>query len=105
MDKIGRWSFIIGLVLAVLAGLVPQAAWVTWVLIVLGLVVGFLNVTGKESQGFLLAAIALALSASAVQAVPFIGGSATNILSYVVTFISAAMLVVAVKVILETTKN
>lgn len=47
-----------------------RASWVAWVLAILGLVVGFLNVTGDESQGFLLAVIALTLAASATTPQP-----------------------------------
>ena len=97
MDKmIGRWLFIAGLVLAVLVGLfLPQAAWATWVLAVIGLVVGFFNVAEEETMGFLIAALALNVSASAFQGVPFVGSFLTNILGYVVAFVSGAMLVVA----------
>lgn len=97
MDKmIGRWLFIAGLVLAVLVGLfLPQAAWATWVLAVIGLVVGFFNVAEEETMGFLIAALALNVSASAIQGVPFVGSFLTNILGYVVAFVSGAMLVVA----------
>ena len=73
MDKLGRWLFLAGLILAVLAGLFLNFGWVTWVLAILGIVVGFMNVSGTETQRFLLAAVALMLSASAVQNVPFVG--------------------------------
>lgn len=97
MDKmIGRWLFIAGLVLAVLTGLfLPQAAWATWVLAVIGLIVGFFNIAKEEMTGFLIAAIALNVSASALQGVPFVGSYLTNILGFVVAFVSGAMLVVA----------
>jgi hypothetical protein len=92
---IGRWLFIAGLVLAVVAGIFLQAAWATWILAVLGLVVGFFNITEEETKGFLIAAIALNVSASAFQGVPYVGSFVTNILGYVVAFVSGAMLVVA----------
>jgi len=96
MDKmIGRWLFIAGLVLAVIAGLFIQAAWATWVLAVIGLIVGFFNVAEEETMGFLIAAIALNVSASAFQGVPYVGSFLTNILGFVVAFVSGAMLVVA----------
>ncbi len=62
---IGRWAFIIAAVLAIIAGLIPTMGAntaVAWALVILGLVVGFLNITEKESSGFLIAAIALLLS-------------------------------------------
>lgn len=101
LATVGKWAFIAGLVLAVLAGLVVQAPWVVWVLLVLGIIVGLLNVTGEETQGFLLAAIALTLSAAALNAIPFIGGVLTNMLSYLAAFAAGAMVVVALKSLFE----
>ena len=52
-QKIGHYSFIGGVIIAVVLGLVPAAtlgtaaAWLASLLVILGLVVGFLNVTGK----------------------------------------------------------
>ena len=63
----------------------------------LGLIVGFLNVSDKESQTFLLAAIALIVSANAVGAIPYIGESMTRIIANLVLFLGGAVLVVAVK--------
>ena len=106
MEKVGRWAFIAGLVLAVLAGLVVvDVYWVTWVLAILGLVVGFLNISTKETQGFLLPAVALALSASAVRSLPVVGFVLTNILENALIFIAAAMLVVAIRALLETARG
>ena len=65
--KIGRWAFIIAVVLAVLAGVVASLqtmAAVPWILVILGLVVGLLNITEKESTGFLVATVALLLSSA-----------------------------------------
>jgi len=106
LDTVGRWAFIAGIVVAVLAGLfVVGVSWVTWVLAILGLVVGFLNVSTTEPQRFLLAAVALTLSASAVLSLPVVGFVLTNILANVLIFIAAAMLVVAIRALLETAKG
>lgn len=105
MQHVGKWAFIVGLVLAVLAGIGFNQPWFAWLLALLGLIVGFLNVTAGETQGFLLAAIGLMLSANAVQGIPFVGGSATQILSNVVAFIAAAVLVVALRALFETVRD
>ena len=76
-----------------------------WVIAILGLVVGFLNVTAEESQGFLLAAVALILSATSILAIPILGAIITIIVANVVAFIAPAMLVVALKVLLDTAKD
>ena len=105
MDKIGKWTFVGGFVLAVAAGLGVQAPWLPWVLAVLGLVVGILNVTGEESRGFLIAAIGLMLSATAVQSIPYAGELVTRVLSNVIAFIAAAALVVSLKAVFETARD
>ena len=104
MAQVGKWAFIAGLVIAVLAGIGFQQPWFLWALAVLGLIVGFLNVTSGETQRFLLAAIGLMLSASAIRTIPYVGDKVTGILVYLVAFIAAAMLVVALKVLLETAR-
>ena len=55
MALVGKCAFVVGLVIAVAGGLGFEQAWFGWVLAVLGLIVGFLNVNDKESQTFLLA--------------------------------------------------
>lgn len=104
MKQAGKYAFIAGLVLAVLAGFV-DLSWVWWVLAVLGLIVGFLNVTASEMRGFLLAAIGLILSASSIQQLPYIGDQLTIILSNVVVFIGPAVLVVALKSLFATARD
>ncbi len=104
MDQIGKYAFIAGVVLAAVAGFIEQP-WVWWVLAVLGLVVGFLNVTGEETRGFLLAAIGLILSASSIQQLPFIGETLTVIMGNIVVFIGPAVLLVALKSLFEVAKD
>ncbi len=105
MGQVGKWAFIGGIVLAVVAAFVSQTTWIYWVLAVLGLVVGFLNVTSEETKGFLLSAVALILSASAVQGIPLVGEMVTSIMGNLVAFMSAAVLVVALKSLFETAKD
>lgn len=105
MGQVGKWAFIGGIVLAVVAAFVTQTAWIYWVLAVLGLVVGFLNVTAEETKGFLLSAVALILSASAVQGIPLVGEMVTRVMGNLVAFMSAAVLVVALKSLFETARD
>ena len=105
MAKIGKYAFIAGLIISALAGFGLTASWVPWVLAALGLIVGFLNVGDKEVQTFMLASIALILSASALVLLPFVGGVLTAILGYLIVFIASAVLVVALKALLATAKD
>ena len=105
MGQLGKWAFIVGFVICVVAGVVIAEPWMYWVLAVLGLIVGFMNITAAETQGFLLASIALMLSATSIIAIPFIGLAVTAVLANVVVFISAAVLVVAVTSLFEIAKD
>ncbi len=104
MGQAGRYAFLAGIVLAGLAGFVTLD-WIWWVLALLGVVVGLLNITAEETRAFLIAAIALVLSASSIRQLPYIGETITSILGNLVVFISPAMLVVAVKSLFETAKD
>jgi hypothetical protein len=102
---VGKWAFIAGLVIAVLAGLFFQPAWAIWVLAILGVIVGLLNVTAEETRGFLLASIALTLSATALNTIPVIGRALSYVLPFVVAFVAGAMIVVALKELFATARK
>ncbi|MBI4451809.1 AtpZ/AtpI family protein [Candidatus Woesearchaeota archaeon] len=111
MEKqIGKYSFIAGVVIAVLLGLAIkqlEAAqdWLFTILVLLGLVVGFLNVSGKETKDFLLVTVALVVVAYIAGAqmdmwkseVQFVGKYLSGIFSNIVAFVVPASVVVALK--------
>lgn len=101
-EAIGRWAFIVGLVISVIAGFFDLGVYGLPALVVLGLIVGFLNVTGEEVQKFLLGTIALMLVGSALHTTlgTFVGG----ILSAFVSFVAGAALIVALKEVYTITK-
>jgi len=103
--KIGKWAFILGLVIAVLAGLFFQPDWAIWVLAALGVIVGLLNVTAEDTRGFLLAAIALTLSATALNTLPIVGTAFSYILPFVVAFVAGATIVVALKELYQAARS
>ncbi len=105
MRQLGKWAFIVGFVICVVAGLVIAEPWMYWVLAVLGLIVGVMNITAAETQGFLIASIALMLSATSVIAIPFVGVAVTAVLANVVVFIASAVLIVALKSLFEIAKD
>lgn len=76
-----------------------------WVLALIGVLVGILNVTSAEAESFLLAAIAFAVSASALSGISLVGGIVTNILGYVGAFVSGAAIVIALRVLFTTTRT
>lgn len=100
-SRVGHWAFLIGIVLAIIAGFVPQlqTARVTWILALLGLVVGFLNITSRETRDFLIASVALVIAADAAADIISLGMQSTVILGNVVTFVFPATLLVAFKTV------
>lgn len=100
MSRIGFWAFIIGLILAIVAGIISsQNTIVVIVLIILGLIVGFLNITAKETLLFLAATIALIVVGGVFAPLSLldIGEILDRILAYVATLMAPAAVVVAIK--------
>ena len=109
-NTIGYFAFLLGIIIAIIAGLVYAAGaldtvaegTVALVLVVLGLVVGFLNLMDRDYTTFLLAVIALtaagASGASLVQ-IPYVGLPVARIVYYIGIFVVPAAVVVALKVI------
>ena len=105
MGNLVKWLFLAGLVICIVVGLgLTDKQWVPAVLAVLGVVVGLLNVGAGESSRFLLAAIGLIICASSLNSIPYIGEHVSSIASYLVSFIAAAVVVVAIMSLLETAK-
>jgi len=108
-NKFGHYAFIAGVLLAFIVGLFPLAVakanvqmGVIIVLVLLGLLVGFLNITGKETTQFLVASIALMGGGAALgglKVIPLVGDLIYNILLYIAVFVAPAALVVALKAI------
>jgi len=97
---IGRWAFILGVLLSVLTGLGGRVPALMTTLFILGLIVGFLNVTEKESNSFLVAVIAFLVIGVAGLQLGQLTAIIAAILNNLVIFVSAAALVVSVKQIL-----
>ena len=108
MEKVGRIVFIIGVVVSIIAGFITSY-WIFPILTILGLIVGFLNVTAKEVQSFLLAAIGLviisAFGSDQINALPQIGSTLGRIYVALLTFVSPAAIIVALKAIYSVAKK
>jgi len=104
MSQIGRYLFLGGVILSVVTGLagdfgIPNLGTI---LVVLGAIVGFLNVSGAESRTFLIAGIAFLATASALNGLPAVGDSISGIAANLSAFASPAVLIVAIKSLLTT---
>jgi len=103
---VGFWAFILGLVIAVVVGILAALGMaaaimpaIIIVLIILGLIVGFLNITAKEILLFLVATIALIVVGGvfAPLSVFSVGAILDAILALVATLMAPAAIVAAIK--------
>ena len=97
---VGFWAFIVGLIISVIAGLVlPGNAIVVLILVILGIVIGFLNISPKETQALLLAAIALIVVGNAFAPLKFLGIDTmiAGILAYITVLVAPAAVIAAIK--------
>jgi hypothetical protein len=102
---IGMAAFSIGLVLAIIYGVISRNdASVTLGLVILGIVVGFLNITRREMVLLLLTAVALIVvgkpSFSPLNDLADgLGTSLNGIVSYLAVFMAPAAVITAVRAI------
>ena len=108
MIQAGKWAFIIGVVLAILAGFfnIPNLAIL---MVVLGLIVGFLNIEKSEVQLFLISVTALLIigisSLSALDIFGFeISSWLTTVIGNFIAFVGSAGVVVALKAVYQLSK-
>lgn len=106
-NLLGAWAFLIGVILAVIFGFVPIQVWVIWTLVIIGIIIGLLNITATEAQSFLLAGAVLVIVSSlglgtlagtgigAVGGIGFLGRVLTNML----TLFVPATIIVALKAV------
>jgi hypothetical protein len=100
MSRVGFLAFIIGLVLAVIGGfLSAQNTAIVVILVLLGLIIGLLNISAKEIILFLVATIALIVAGGVFAPLTLmnIGKYLDHILGYVATLMAPAAVVVAIK--------
>ena len=109
-QKLGHYSFIIGVIIAIVLGLaLPLGAQVgsvlTSILVLLGLVVGFMNVSSKATKEFLTISTILVImafagnAATSLQSVLYVGAYLSGIFSALLAFIVPATIIVGLKAI------
>ena len=110
-EEIGKWSFLAGVVIALITGIGAGVGaswavnpWIVLIIVILGLVIGFVNITAKEIQPFLIAALALfAFSMANLEAIntliPYLGSVLNSVVQYVAALVGPAALVVALRAV------
>ncbi len=107
MEKMGEYAFLVGVAVAVIAVLIgsaiPGAEFVPLALVVLGLAVGFLNVSEKETTPFLIAAIALTAAGTSASGtlglIPGVGQTLAKIVNNIAVFVVPGAILVALKAV------
>lgn len=91
---IGLLAFLGGMILAIVGGIwYPDKSGITLALVIMGIIVGVLNITRKEVLPLLIAAIALIVISSTgpFQPLNHFGGSAGDKIDYIVYYLAALM--------------
>lgn len=105
---LGAWAFLIGVILAVIVGLVGLVAtegiWAI-ALVILGIIIGLLNVGGAELKEFLLAGTVLVIVSSLGGGILLGVGYVGPILQALVVLFVPATIVVALKVVFAIAKK
>ncbi len=110
LQAIGSWAFLLGIFVAIIAGALlltdksnPALTTVTSFLVLLGTIVGLLNVTTKETNSFLIASVALVLVSgfgiTVYSDVLKVGPYLQAMLVAILQFVVPATVVVALKAI------
>ncbi|MDD3177915.1 MAG: hypothetical protein PHR26_00170 [Candidatus ainarchaeum sp.] len=108
LQKIGAYAFLLGILISIIFGLISSltnASWVQIVLIVLGLVVGLLNIEDRNISLFLIATIAFIATSTSLNSLPIIGSIFRNVLVNMIHFIAPAALIVSIVAIIRVANN
>jgi hypothetical protein len=115
----GVWAFTIGMFLALFAGLASKwlsdtiNGYVVALLVLMGIAVGFLNVSKEETSSFLMSSVAVMIAlftagqalVTMAASLGIIGEILLSLLSYINMFVFPATIVVAIKSIYALAKD
>ena len=95
IKTIGKWAYLVGLVVAILTGLVGySASWLGLVLILLAVVAGLFYMDPKELTNYGIRYLTLLAATAALSAIPFLGQYITAIAHAMVGFFGPIILTV-----------
>jgi len=110
MTMLGPAAFYIGLVIVVITMFINPSGWLYVVLAILGVIVGLLNITSKESGPFLFATIAFIVAALGMQTLITQAGVAvpkdlTRLAANITVLVGAAAVIIALRAIYEAARG
>ena len=103
---IGGWAFLIGVILALILGLMNLVGgtWAT-LLVLIGLVVGLFNIADEEASPFLMSGAVLIIASALGQNVLSSVTSLNNILNALLTIFVPATIIVAIRNVFSLAKR
>ena len=115
-NLVGAYAFLIGVIFAIIMGLSQKIFSITYsnspyaFLVILGMIIGFLNVGDRDSMTFLIASLSLVIVSGFGQSaliyvsnIPFLS-SLTAILAALLVMFVPATIIVALKVVFNLAK-
>ena len=102
MDNMTKFNlpFLAGIALALIGTFITEVAaqeWFVYALVLVGLIIGFVNVTTKESLKFIVAYIGLSLVSGTMVALPILGEPLTALFANILAVFGPATLVVVIR--------
>jgi hypothetical protein len=110
MTMLGPAAFYIGLLIVVITMFITPSGWLYVVLGILGVIVGLLNITSKESGPFLFATIAFIVAALGMQTLITTAGvvvpkELTRLAANITVLVGAAAVIIALRAIYEAARG
>jgi len=97
-NKLGAWTFLIGAIVAVLFGLLGMIGpGIAWFLVIVGIIVGLLNVGEDEVNSFLMSGAVLIIAAGFGQVTVSAVTIFADILNALLMIFVPATIIVAIK--------
>ena len=103
-DVVGRWAFLIGVILAIIFAFTELTIGLLWTLVILGIIIGLLNIAVHEAEKFMLAGtVFVIISALGGNVVPT--GFLANILRNLIALFVPATVIVTLKTLWSLAKE
>jgi hypothetical protein len=110
MTMVGPAAFYIGLAIVIITMFISPSGWLYVVLGILGVIVGLLNITSKESGPFLFATIAFIVAALGMQTLITANNvdvpkELTRLAANITVLVGAAAVIIALRAIYEAARG
>jgi hypothetical protein len=104
-NMLGSWSFLIGVILAVVFGFLGSVTQVTTILFVIGIIVGLLNISDEEAKPFMMAGVVLVIVGTLGQSVVSTVARLDGVLQALTIIFVPATIIVALKSVFSMAKH